>query len=446
MQVSVESTGNIGRKMSVSVPAERIDGEVESRLKGLRGRVKIDGFRPGKVPLSVVSQQYGDSVYQEVVGEVFQSTFYEAANAENLRVAGMPSIDTQVLEPGKDLEYTATFEVYPTFEIGSVEQLEISKAKVKIMAADVDKMIETLREQQKEWKDVKRASKEGDLVVVDFEGTIDGEAFDGGSAKDFTVELGAGRMLKDFDEGLVDVKAGGEKEIDVTFPDDYPAENLKGKTAKFALNVTAVRTSSLPKVDEDFIKKFGVEDGTRKSFKAEIKSNMERELEQTIKARLKQSVMDGLNDIHEIEIPEALVTEEIKHVRNEMSGNSGNDMSSLPDELFKEQASRRVKLGLVVGEIITKNELKKDQQKVDDMLQTISATYEDPQALIEYYQTNEQAMQTVEAAVMEEMIVDWVLEKATVTDEEMSFAELMSPETANAEEQADEEEKSEEKA
>lgn len=430
MQVSVESTGNIGRKMSVSVPAERIDGEVDSRLKNLRGRVKIDGFRPGKVPLSVVSQQHGDSVYQEVVGEIFQSTFYEAASAENLRVAGLPNIETQVLEAGKDLEYTATFEVYPSFEIGSVEQLEISQASVEIVAADVDKMIETLREQQKEWSDVDRASKEGDLVVVDFEGTIDGEAFEGGSAKDFSVELGSGRMLKDFDEGLVGVTAGSEKEIEVTFPEDYPAETLKGKTATFALDVTVVRAPTLPNVDEDFIKKFGVEDGEQESFKAEIKSNMERELEQTIKARLKQSVMDGLNDIHDIEIPESLVTEEIKHVRNEMSGNTGNDMSSLPDELFREQASRRVKLGLVVGEIITSNELKKDQQKVDDMLESISATYEDPKAFIEYYKTNEQAMQTVEAAVMEEMIVDWVLERAVVTDEEMSFSDIMSPENA----------------
>ncbi|HIO93585.1 MAG TPA: trigger factor [Leucothrix mucor] len=428
MQVSVESTGNIGRKMNVSVPAERIDGEVEKRLKDMRGRVKIDGFRPGKVPLSVVSQQYGDSVYQEVVGEIFQSTFYEAATAESLRVAGMPNIDAEVLEAGKDLEYVATFEVYPTFEIANVEELEISRAAVKIMATDVNKMIETLREQQKEWKDVKRAAKEGDIVVVDFEGTIDGEEFEGGSAKDFTVELGSGRMLKDFDDGLAGMKVGGKKTIDVTFPADYPAENLKDKTAQFELSVTAVRSSSLPKVDEDFIKKFGVEDGTKKSFKEEIKANMERELEQNIKARLKQSVMDGLHDLHDIEVPASLVTEEIKHVRNEMSGNTGTDVSTLPDELFTEQASRRVKLGLIVGEIITSNDMKKDQKKVDDMLESMASTYEDPQALIEYYKTNEQAMQTVEAAVMEEMIVDWVINKASVNDEEMSFSDLMSPE------------------
>jgi len=436
MQVSVESTGNIGRKMNVSVPAERIDGEVENRLKGMRSRVRIDGFRPGKVPLSVVSQQYGDSVYQEVVGEIFQSTFYEATAAENLRVAGMPNIDAKVLEPGKDLEYSATFEVYPSFEIADVSTLEISRAKVKIMAADVNKMIETLREQQKEWKDVKREAKEGDQVIVDFEGTIDGEAFEGGSAKEFMVELGSGRMLKDFDEGLVGVKAGSEKTIDVTFPDDYPAENLKGKTAKFDLNVIAVKSPSLPKVDEDFIKKFGVEDGTKQSFKEEIKANMERELEQNIKARLKQSVMDGLYDLHDIDVPASLVTEEVKHVRNEMSGNTGTDVSVLPDDLFTEQASRRVKLGLIVGEIITTNEMKKDQKKVDEMLESMASTYEDPQALIEYYKSNEQAMQTVEAAVMEEMIVDWVLEKANVNDEEMSFSELMNPESKEQEDEA----------
>ena len=436
MQVSVESTGDIGRKMNVSVPAERIDGEVEKRLKGMCSRVRIDGFRPGKVPLSVVSQQYGDSVYQEVVGDIFQSTFYEAVDAEDLRVAGLPNIDAEVLEPGKDLEYVATFEVYPSFEIADVSELEISRAKVKIKDADVDQMIETLREQQKEWTDVERAAQEGDQVTVDFEGTLDGEVFEGGSAKDFTVELGSGRMLKDFDEGLVGMTVDSEKTIDVTFPDDYPAENLKGKTAQFELKVTSVKAPSLPEVDEEFIKKFGIEDGDKESFKAEIKSNMEREIEQNIKARLKQSVMDGLHDLHDIEIPESLVAEEIKHVRNEMFGNTGTDISTLPDELFKEQASRRVKLGLIVGEIITSNGMKKDQKKVDEMLESMASTYEDPQALIEYYKTNEQAMQTVEAAVMEEMIVDWVLEKAKVTDNEMSFSELMNPEIEKEEDVA----------
>ncbi|MEB8430727.1 trigger factor [Cocleimonas sp. KMM 6892] len=427
MQVSVETTGNIERKLSITVPAERVDGEVDKRLKSMRGRVKIDGFRPGKVPMSVVSQQYGDSVYQEVVGEIFQSTFYEAAEQEKLRVAGMPKIDATTLEPGKDLEYTATFDIYPEFEIGDISKMTVTKPVVKLAAADVDEMIETLRKQQQEWKEVKRAAKEGDLLVVDFNGKIDGEEFEGGAAQDFSVELGAGRMLQDFEDALTGMKPGSEKEADVTFPEEYPAENLKGKTAQFTLNVKTVSAPSLPKVDEDFIKKFGVEDGTSKSFKAEIKSNMQREVEQRIKSRIKQSVMEGLHDLHEIDLPTSLVEDEIKQVRSEMEQNSqGADMSSLPDDMFKDQAARRVKLGLIVGEVITKNKLEKDQARVDDMLNSLAASYEDPQALIEYYRSDQQAMQTIEAAVMEEMIVDWVLDKAKVEEETVKFTDLMN--------------------
>jgi trigger factor len=427
MQVSVEATGKIERKLTIIVPSKRVDEEVDKRLKSMRSRVKIDGFRPGKVPLSVVSQQYGDSIYQEVVGELFQSTFYEAANQENLRVAGMPKIEATTLEPGKDLEYTATFDTYPEFKIADVSKMTVKKPAVKVMAADVDEMIETLRKQQQDWKEVKRAAKEGDLLIIDFDGTLDGEAFDGGSAKDFSVELGAGRMLKDFEDALIGMKAGDNKDADVAFPDDYPAENLKGKKAKFNLSVKNVSAPSLPTVDKAFIKKFGVEDGTKKSFKEEIKSNMERELEQRVKSHIKQSVMEGLHDLHEIELPEALVGDEIQQVRNEMAQNSqGADLSTLPDDMFKDQAARRVKLGLIVGEIITKNKLEKDQARVDEMLDSLAASYEDPQALIEYYRGNQEAMQTIEAAVMEEMIVDWVLEKAKIKDEKMKFSDLVN--------------------
>ena len=427
MQVSVEATGNIERKLSIVVPVERIDGEIDKRLKSMRNRVKIDGFRPGKVPMSVVSQQYGDAVFQEVVGEMFQSTFYEAANQEELKVAGMPKIDATTVEPGKDLEYTATFETYPQFDIADISTMEVKQPAVKVAASDVDEMIETLRKQQQEWSEVEAttAAKEGDLLVINFEGKMDGETFEGGSAEDFSVELGSGRMLKDFEDALVGMKVGEEKDTEVTFPEDYPAESLKGKKAQFNLTVEKVSNSVLPEVDKEFIKKFGVEDGTKKSFKAEIKSNMERELVQRVKSRVKQTVMEGLHDTHEIDLPEALVEDEIQQVRNEMAQNSqGADLSSLPDDMFKDQAKRRVKLGLIVGEIITKNKLEKDQKRVDDMLESLAASYEDPQSLIEYYRGNQEAMQTIEAAVMEEMIVEWVLDKATVVDEKMKFADL----------------------
>jgi len=433
MQVSIESTGNIQRTLTITVPADLIDNEVESKLKSMRGRVKIDGFRPGKVPLSVVSQQYGDSVYQEVLGETFQKTFYDAVEQEGLRIAGQPEIEPESLERGKDLTYTAKVDIYPEFEIASMEALEIKRPKTSILKKDIDTMIENLRTQQKEWVEVKRKCANGDTVDIDFDGSIGGEAFDGGSAKDFSVELGAGRMLKDFEEGLVGMKAGEEKEITVAFPDEYPAENLKGKDAQFMLKVNTVKEAKLPEVDEAFIEKFGVSAGDMDAFREEIKSNMTREMDQAVKNRVKQSVMDGLSDLHEIDLPQSLVTQEIGYVRNEMSENAnGADMSSLPDEIFAEQAARRVKLGLIVGEIVTKHELKSDQTKIDDMLNTLASTYEEPEQLIEYYKTNPQAMQTIQAAVMEEMIVDWVIDQAKVVDEKVKFEDLMNPQQQEA--------------
>ena len=427
MQVSVESTGDIERKLKVEVPADRLGQEVDKRLKSMRGNVRIDGFRPGKVPLSVVNERYGDAVFHDVVGDVLQETLYEAATQENLRIAGAPmDVVPDVMERGKDLVYTATLEVYPEFEIGAVETLEITRATAEIEEADIDNMVETLRKQQQKWEEVDRPSQKGDQVVVNFEGTIDGESFEGGSASDFAVEVGAGRMLPEFEEALVNISKDEEKTVDVTFPDNYQAEDLQGKVAQFKITAKSVSEPVLPEVDEDFIKTFGVEDGTMESFRTEVKKNMQRELDQTITARIKEAVMDGLYDLHDIAAPKALVQDEIGHIRNEMAQNSGTDMSKLPDDLFIEQATRRVKLGLIVGEIISANNIKKDPEQVDDMLKRLSASYEDPQAIIDYYHSNPQAMQTIEAAVMEEMIVDWVVEKAKVTDEKMDFDTIIN--------------------
>lgn len=428
MQVSVETTGNIDRKMTVAVPAAKIDQEVESRLKAMRGRVRIDGFRPGKVPVSVVKQRYGESVRYEVAEKMLGATFQQAAGDEKLRVAGTPDIDLKNFGEGQDLEYVATFQVYPEITIGGVDTLKITRPVGEISDADLDKMIDVIREQNKEWEETERAAQEGDTVSVDFEGSVDGEAFEGGSAEDYSVELGAGRMLKDFEEGLVGMKAGEEKAIDVAFPGDYQEENLKGKTAQFKLTMKKVSESVLPEVNGDFIKKFGVESGDMDEFRTEVRNNMQREMENAIKTQLKQQIMDGLAGLHEFDIPAALVKDEIGYVRNEFAQNTGTAVDNMPDELFKEQAERRVKLGLLVGEVIRQNDLKRDQDKVDAMLESLAASYEDPDALKNYYRSNKQAMQTIEAAVMEEMIVDWVMGQATVTDETRNFDAVMNSE------------------
>ncbi len=296
MQVSVESTGNIERKMTVTLPAERIDQEVDKRLKSMRGRVRIDGFRPGKVPLAVVKQRYGASVHQEAVSDALQESFAEAAVQEKLRVAGVPAIEMNSMKMGEPLEYVATFQVYPEFDVADVSGLELTRPTVEITEADIDKMVEIIREQQKEWHEVERAAAEGDKIVLNFEGSLEGEPFEGGTAEDFEVELGAGRMLKDFEAALEGMSAGEEKVADVAFPEDYQAENLKGKTAQFKLAVKAVNESALPELNEAFIKQFGVEDGSVETFRAEVKNNMQRELSNALKARMKQQVMDGLSE------------------------------------------------------------------------------------------------------------------------------------------------------
>ncbi|PIE01153.1 MAG: trigger factor [Thiothrix nivea] len=451
MQVSVESTGNIERKMTVTLPAERIDQEVDKRLKSMRGRVRIDGFRPGKVPLAVVKQRYGASVHQEAVSDALQESFAEAAVQEKLRVAGLPAIEMNSMKMGEPLEYVATFQIYPEFEVADVSGLELTRPTVEITEADIDKMVEIIREQQKEWHEAERAAAEGDKIVLDFEGSLEGEPFEGGAAEDFEVELGAGRMLKDFEAALEGMSAGEEKIADVAFPEDYQAENLKGKTAQFKLAVKAVKESALPELNEAFIKQFGVEDGSVETFRAEVKNNMQRELSNALKARMKQQVMDGLSELHDIEIPEALVTDEIKHVRDEFVQNIKErglpdaDAANLPDELFKPQAERRVKLGLIVGEVIRQKEMQRDQERVDNMLQTLAASYEDPDELIEYYRGNPQVMQTIEAAVMEEMIVDWVVDNAQVTDEPSDFDSIMNPKPVDIAEEEETESSADEK-
>ncbi len=427
MQVSVETIGNIDRKMTVAVPAAEVDQEVTKRLKSMVGRVRIDGFRPGKVPFSVVQKRYGESVRYEVVESLLGKTFQQAASQENLRVAGLPDIEMKSMEAGQDLEYVASFQVYPEITIAGVETLTINRPSASVTDADLDNMIDVIRKQNREWQEVERAAQVGDMANVDFDGTLNGEAFDGGSAQDYSVELGAGRMLKDFEEGLTGMSAGEEKIVDVVFPENYHAENLKGQTAQFKLSMKRVREAVLPEINEDFIKKFGVEDGSVDAFRAEVRKNMQRELDNTIKSQIKQQVMDGLAELHAVDVPKALVSDEIRYIREEFSQNMGGSANNMPDELFAPQAERRVKLGLIVGEVIRQNNLQRDPTRVDAMLENVAATYEDPQALKDYYRSNRQAMQTIEAAVMEEMIVDWVLEKASVNEETRDFDAVMNP-------------------
>ncbi len=437
MQVSVESTSHLERKMTVQLPAEKVDSEVESRLRQMAPRVQLKGFRPGKVPLKVVRQQFGKGVFQEVVGELVQSSFQEAVSQENLNPAGAPVIEGLDPKPGDALKYTAIFEVYPEIELQDLSDRQIVQPEVEITDEAVDEMIETLREQNKEWVDVDRPATEGDQVVVDFEGFIDDEAFEGGKASDVAIVIGQGGMIPGFEEQLTGVKSGDSKTLNVTFPEDYHAEHLAGKAARFEVSVSAVKEAKLPELDESFIKMFGVEDGSLEQFREDVKANMQREADQVIRRRVKNDVMDMLLETHEVEAPKSLVKQEIGSLRQQAMARSGqSDESLFPDDLFEEEARRRVLLGLIVGQVIRSNDIQLDNDRVEVALDEIASTYEEPEALKQYYRSNREQMATLEAMVIEEQVVDWVKSQAQVTTETITFKTLMKP-SANDEAEGD---------
>jgi len=428
MQVSVESGEGLERKLTVQVPAETVDKEVESRLNSMRSRVKIDGFRPGKVPLKVVKQQYGESVMQEVVGEVMQNTLREAVIQESLNPAGNPTIEPTSMEPGKPLEYIATFEVYPEITLADCSVLEVERATAEVTEADIDKMIDTLQSQRTTYEAVERASQDGDQLIVDFVGSVDGEEFEGGKAEAVPVVLGAKSMIPGFEEALIGKSAGDEFKFDVSFPDDYHAENLKGKPATFETKIISVSEPKAAELDEEFARSFGVEDGSVDKLREDIRANMERELHNKLLESLKKSVMDKLLEANDVDVPKALVDHECENLQKQMMESGGLQQGmSLPKELFEGEAKRRVGLGLVIGEVLKKAELKPDVSRLEAKIQEVAQTYEDPQEVINHYNNNPQLKQGLEGMVMEEMVVEWIVDQAKVTDAPTTFQDLMNP-------------------
>lgn len=428
MQVSVESTTGLERKLTVQVPAAEIDAEVLKRLQRVGRTAKIKGFRPGKAPMKVLKQQYGAQVHQEVIGEIIQRSYGEALQKEDLNPAGNPRIEPASMAEGQDLEYTATFEVYPEVTFAAMDKITVERPAAEIADADVDEMIETLRAQRKTWAEAEEAAGEGDRITIDFEGKVDGELFDGGKAENYAVELGAGRMLADFEAGITGMKAGETKDIDVNFPGDYHAENLKGKAAVFAITARKVEKASLPEVDAEFVKSFGVEEGGIDAFREEVRGNMTRELEQTIKHKVKEALLDALVENNPVDLPAALVDQEVHRLQHDAGRRMGiKDHSKLPSgELFQDQARKRVAVGLLMSEVITQNNLELDPARVDAKLEQLTADYDDAEAMIKMYRENAQAMTQVQNLTMEEQVVDWLMEQVTVSDKPTSFKELMN--------------------
>ncbi|HEY8272334.1 MAG TPA: trigger factor [Pseudobdellovibrionaceae bacterium] len=429
MQVSVEKTSELSRKMTVSVPEEVVQEKMAARLKSLARSVKIDGFRPGKVPQHVVEKMYGDRVRGEIAGDLIQSTYYDALQDQNLRPAGHPHIHPS--DEAEGFKYTAEFEVYPEISLEGVEEIEVSRPIATVQDADVDGMIEKLRAQKKTWNVVERESRENDRVTISFSGTSEGENFTDGKVENYQVEIGAKQMIPGFEENLIGLKAGDNKTFEVSFPEEYGNEKLAGKAAVFEVEVTSVEEPVLPEIDEAFINAYGVEDGSVDSFRADIKNNMERELEQALRGKLKNAVMDALYEKIQITVPNTLVDQEIEsmmkpYIETAKRQKMKLEDLKLPRDAFEEQAKRRVALGLILGEIIHKNEIKIDSNKVRSTIEDMAKSYERPEDVVNWYYSDESRLNDVQQMVLEDQTIEWLVARAKVSDETVNFNDVMA--------------------
>ena len=424
MQVSVETGEGLERRMKIDLPFEQIAAEVEKRLQKLGRSARMPGFRPGKVPMKVLRQRYGEAVHQEVFGELVESSFSEALMQESLRPAGMPRIEPEIDPVEQRFGYTAIFEVLPQVEVASLAGRVVKSPVAEISDEDIDAMVMRLRRQHATRQPVERAAATGDLLTISFVGTLDGEPFEGGSATGVKLELGSGRMIPGFEDGLIGACAGDQRTLDLVFPDPYQAEHLAGKPVRFEVTVETVEESVLPEVDATFVEVFGVADGDIARFRQDVRQNMEREMKQRLDARRKDAVMDLLLEAHEIELPAVLVAEEIRGMKRQMLETLGSKDMALPDGMFEDAAKRRVSLGLVIGEIVKRQGLRPDAQRVRAAVEENASTYEHPQAVVDYFYSDPKHLASVESLVLEGQVVDWVLGQVEVEEEVLTFAQL----------------------
>ncbi|MFU2077681.1 trigger factor [Avibacterium avium] len=430
MSFNIETTQGLERRVTITVPAETVDQAVREELKRVAKNARVDGFRKGKVPPHIIEKRFGASVRQDVLGDLLQKHFFNVLVESKVNLAGRPTFNVEQFEAGKDLVFTATFEVYPEVELKGLDQIKVEKPVVEITEADIDKMVDVLRKQQATWEETQEPAKADDRVTIDFVGSVDGEEFEGGKATDFVLAMGQGRMIPGFEEGIVGHKAGEQFDIDVTFPEEYHAENLKGKAAKFAITLKKVEVMVLPELTDEFVAKFGPNTKTVADLRAEIAKNMQRELKNALAARLKNQVVEGLVEQNQIDVPAAAVEQEIDVLRQQAAqrfGGNQQQAAQLPRELFEEQAKRRVQVGLLLAEVIASNKLSVDEAKVNAMIDEIASAYEQPAEVVEYYKNNKELMNNIRNAVLEEQAVDAILEKAQVSEKPASFDEVMNP-------------------
>jgi len=433
MQVSVETTQGLGRRMTVHVPAERVEDEIERRLRDISGRVKMDGFRPGKVPMKVVRKQYGQQVRSEVLNEVVQQSYSEALEQEGLRPAGSPQISLKSAEAGQDLEYEASFELLPEIEVGGVEQIQVERPAVEITEQDLDNVLERLRRQHASYEAVERPAQDEDRVILDFSGTIDGEPFTGSQAEDAPAVLGAGQLPRAFEEVLQGAEAGGEWTVEHTLPEDLSDERLAGKTAQFELRLKRVEAPVLPELDEAFAQQLGIQEGGVEALREALRSNLESERDQAVRQRLKRQALNQLAERNDMEIPQTLVDSEIQALREQSGAGEGEEVPDSERSAYEETARHRVKLGLLVNHLVRSQGIELDRERLMQQLREMAASSgHDPREALQEYAQNRQLMESLEASVIEEQVVDWLLEQVQVEDQPMSFDELMNHDAATA--------------
>lgn len=432
MQANLETLGSLERKLNIAVPMAEIDSEVESRLKSLSRTVKMAGFRPGKVPFKVVAQQYGPQVRQEVLGDTLQKTFGDAVREQKLQVAGYPKFDAAPpAEGANEFQYSATFEVYPEVVVGDVAKSTVTRATLDVSDADVEKTLEIMRKQRVTYEAAERAAQNDDRVTMDYVGKIDGVEFAGGKADGQSIVLGEGRFLPDFEKQLPGMKAGEQKSFEVKFPDDYAGKEVAGKTAVFEVTVKEVAAPKLPPVDAEFAKILGVADGDLAKMRAEIRGNLEREVKARLKGRVKEQVMDALLAATAIEVPKSLIDMEIERLRNmarqdlAARGVPVRDDMPLPADLFEKQAQRRVSLGLILAEVVRKQNLQAKPDQVRAAVEEQAQSYEHPQEVVKWFYQSKERLGDIEAMVLEENVVNWALATAKVEDKAVTFDELM---------------------
>lgn len=427
---TIETTQGLERRVTITIPATEVETAVREELKRAARNVRVDGFRKGKVPAQIVEKRFGASIRQDVLNDLLPRHFFDLAFKEKVNLAGRPTFAIESYEDGKDVVFTATFEVYPEVELKGLENIKVEKPVVEITEKDVDNMVDVLRKQQATWAESAETAKADDRVTIDFVGSVDGEEFEGGKASDFVLAMGQGRMIPGFEDGIMGKKAGEQFDINVKFPEEYHAENLKGKDAKFAITLKKVENQVLPELTDEFVTKFGPNTKTVADLRAEIQKNMERELKNALTSRVKQQVIDGLIAENALEVPTAAVDQEIEVLREQAAqrfGGNAQQAAQLPRELFEEQAKRRVQVGLLFSAVIKANELTADEERVKAMIADIASAYEQPAEVVEFYAKNAELTNNVRNVVLEEQAVDAVLAKAQVTEKKASFDEIMNP-------------------